>query len=897
MGLGSNESKYHELKEDVNDELFAEEDVEFQIDERAPLLEDEAASQEIVSDRKDRIRRRPYKQISATSNKSKSFKEEPAKKLKKFRTDPDIGWIASDAKIIASLSLKPYKGFNASTVQNVKQYKAEIEGELAEYYLTGNAELGIGADLRKAEAIQGIKRKETAKQKILEPGKFIYFKRFNSARLFALRLHRIFTYSGRTLPLLSKMTSYGGLSYIIELCVYLNDIFIETVFPENYQKHIPWWSRLKNAFMKDERPLEVANAAVWFGVNLASLFLTGGASAIINAALFCFDFCADSYKVLRDYLKYNRSLNKIQNEIAFLHERLEDYKKIVDSHKGDLISNIDPARRDVLNASIVQIEEKIAAINAKIENYTYLKSQVEIQKKSVLENKWYGAIVTTIIVAGMIAILLFPPTSMASALLLAVIVFTCSVVGGFGRQMYMSIKERLAKKPTSEIELQTTKKEGEPAIEERDKLARQKIDTLKLEVVKENKDQDKKLTDEEINKLARERFKKEDLSKELAASKKRLNRVRYLTEASVVPTPKNYMLHVVSELPNDANKDQFKNRYMLVIPEKLYFSRMENEAPVAVEIENFNHLLDVIKDKNKSGYRLISAVSYLGSEIEQESKQPENWHPLLKQKQPSIEPKHVCQFFYIDKNGVSAEVAITDFNKLIQLVNGLTKDSYIDEEGFRRSPKKIILSMAQIQEYITNNGGHYPEDYQPLVRSASGDVKLHPADNSNQSQMMLTSSNSMEASFHSAQNQSHMKPAFIDLTTLAVQNDSQRLPDVLVMNTAQFDEPSVADEKRPLLPLEIPSSDETEEINRSSRSTTSNLLVAQMSAADLETLTAHRIDPRRTSSATPPPYAVPRFTRIFSSSLLAVDASPSSARSGMVVQSPSSPALSSSSVV
>ncbi len=156
--------------------------------------------------------------------------------------------------------------------------------------------------------------------------------RFTSARLLLSRYNRVTPISTSINPkynLIPKafaaqsLIAIGGLSYGIELLIDLFIIGKHVFLPDESEKHLSWTERLANALYKDDRWARMLNAAVWFSVNLAAFFFTGGISGILNIAGFAFDFGHEAIREYHDVQRHKKLIAKTECELKSLEEELK----------------------------------------------------------------------------------------------------------------------------------------------------------------------------------------------------------------------------------------------------------------------------------------------------------------------------------------------------------------------------------------------------------------------------------------------------------------------------------------------------------------------------------------------------------------------------------------------
>lgn len=290
--------------------------------------------------------------------------------------------------------------------KEAREWQQVIGTILAAAYREGDPTLGVARDPRKARQYAGEPNPE-------ESGKqtervYNGFRWFNACRLFVVRLLRVLrfagiSFSGAFLSNLSMLSTIGGLSYGLEVIVDLTIVLRETFAWREHR-----WKRFWAVLTKDHRPHRLANALVWFGVNLACFFLTGGAAAILNVSLFMFDVFNDAWKAFRE---------------------LRGYWQLADTFEKKLES---------LNADPVANHKEIA-------RYQYYLKQTKNKMSGVAKINLYQVALTLTILTGMILIF-FPPAGgvalmsvLAIKILGASLAMAGSLFGGLGRKIYTSL--------------------------------------------------------------------------------------------------------------------------------------------------------------------------------------------------------------------------------------------------------------------------------------------------------------------------------------------------------------------------------------------------------------------------------------------------------------------------
>lgn len=288
----------------------------------------------------------------------------------------------------------------------------ELSKTLANFYEQGDAVFGVSRDSVKARKYQGESNKKLTTEQV-----YGWAGWFTSIRLFIVRLNSVLDKVGHAFinGVLVKVAKAASLSYAIE---FLADtiVVLRTVFfagPVEKSKNLSWWSRFKNTMFKGERPARLANAVVWFGINLACLFVTGGVSSILNVTGFFFDILVDLYKFFRDRARYRTTLASITDK------------------KQELIDTYSANHAAVLKLNVV--EEKI-----------------KVQRDREIYKRYRGLTVSTclFIAVFVVTIALYPPfgLSLAAGVALGMklggalgSLFIGSTIAGLGKRIYDNV--------------------------------------------------------------------------------------------------------------------------------------------------------------------------------------------------------------------------------------------------------------------------------------------------------------------------------------------------------------------------------------------------------------------------------------------------------------------------
>lgn len=317
---------------------------------------------------------------------------------KKQDAKSDIPTQEQDAKLV-----KP----TSEILTQVNEYKAYLADELSERYETGSED--ASPDKWKANKFRRISIPATKKLPDTRLKTSYFYERLGtltSLRLGALRINRVFDDFGKGSALFSKINSILSLSYGLTLLIDLGMLIKNTWGTKKQRQNTTAWTRLKNAFYKDGRNTRMANDSVWFAINLACFWLTGGVSAWLNLSLFVFDVFVDIYKYVKTKSKYEGLFKKIDAKIVELTKELDDPEKPLDANSR--VNN-----------------EKL------IKKYNYIRLQLEANEKSEKKLKRYALIITTVILVGMLCIFLPPVGATLGLTISAAIAKPLFITGAF----------------------------------------------------------------------------------------------------------------------------------------------------------------------------------------------------------------------------------------------------------------------------------------------------------------------------------------------------------------------------------------------------------------------------------------------------------------------------------
>ncbi len=191
---------------------------------------------------------------------------------------------------------------------------------------------------------------------------------------------------------LDKIAWWASLSYAVEL-IFDIGVMLRTAFwptREEKENNPSAWSRVVNTFKKDDRIPRMVNASVWFAINCACWFVAPPLAAILNLALFTFDFGPDIYKYYRDKWKHDNLLIRIKTRINELKAEIPLVKKLAPDE-------------------VLSLQQKIASLQQ-------VQARLEVEKQNVMAVRKRALFVTGLILVGM-AILLIPQFASVTTLI------------------------------------------------------------------------------------------------------------------------------------------------------------------------------------------------------------------------------------------------------------------------------------------------------------------------------------------------------------------------------------------------------------------------------------------------------------------------------------------------
>lgn len=187
-------------------------------------------------------------------------------------------------------------------------------------------------ELVKIHEKDGISLSVDADSNLIEAGRW-----YTSIRILFLNLNRIIGYFeklnvSKIRSFLPKWFGFLGLSYGITFMADILQVAALTIgpyfHPETNPDHIPWHTRLYNAWQADGRASRMANDGFWFAANLAGIIITGGLSLIINFIGFSYDVAheiVDGAISLNDRRKF---INKLQAKIDKVKDDSKEMTKV-----------------------------------------------------------------------------------------------------------------------------------------------------------------------------------------------------------------------------------------------------------------------------------------------------------------------------------------------------------------------------------------------------------------------------------------------------------------------------------------------------------------------------------------------------------------------------------------
>lgn len=188
---------------------------------------------------------------------------------------------------------------------------------------------------------------------------------FTSTRLFLVRINRLNKLGHRLFFVLGSLSNI--LEFITDLCMILKTTF----FPQSAkEKLLTKTQRFKNALRKDNRPIRMANAAIWFTINLVTFIITGGMSFYLNLVGFIFDSAIEIYKnVILNV--HSNLLKKVNKQIHDLDLKMTELKNSLvlssPKHHGEISRTLTELKkeREILLHYPAILKEKIQAERSK----------------------------------------------------------------------------------------------------------------------------------------------------------------------------------------------------------------------------------------------------------------------------------------------------------------------------------------------------------------------------------------------------------------------------------------------------------------------------------------------------------------------------------------------------
>lgn len=277
------------------------------------------------------------------------------------------------------------------------------------------------------------------------------------------RLINLFDVIGiATLNTLSYLVQASGFSHAVVLAVDIAIVAKAVFLPTGEEeKKLSYLERLSNILYKGERIKRMISAALWIGITLSAVYLTGGLSLVAGIAFHTFAntsslICNIFHNIIKWFdLSNHRKLSKIINNeltdlvteeklwMSLIKEKLQRINTLnrYVINTPDNNSNTYAAMTEIglLTDDIMDIEKRLYYIQEKYNNLNLVDQKIQ-KKLAVLSfNRTYAICTASIVVTG-VALILFPPSA---AILLAAVtaVFVVgSIADGFGKKIYGVIK-------------------------------------------------------------------------------------------------------------------------------------------------------------------------------------------------------------------------------------------------------------------------------------------------------------------------------------------------------------------------------------------------------------------------------------------------------------------------
>ncbi|MHB1946790.1 MAG: hypothetical protein ACYCQI_01580 [Gammaproteobacteria bacterium] len=279
---------------------------------------------------------------------------------------------------------------------------------------------------------------------------------YNSARIAIARIHRpIEVHYKALLPKKLGNLPFGilaltsGIELLVDTCIIIKSL----VMPgPDEPKSVA--QRFKNIMNKDDRIYRMSNAALWFSINLACLFITGGLSIVLNLAGMAADVVVEGVRAASQIRRYNKMLEKVDHRIHELEASIKQNsvrKMIIKSQIKQIEclekTGLETNKKFKLDSSIVEnykkLQNELEGLRDQEKEYKNLfavKEQIQEQREAVKQARRRSVLIAVGVLVAMSVFFLAPVVQIP---VLAVVgawaaLTIGSVLGGFARRAWTS---------------------------------------------------------------------------------------------------------------------------------------------------------------------------------------------------------------------------------------------------------------------------------------------------------------------------------------------------------------------------------------------------------------------------------------------------------------------------
>lgn len=323
---------------------------------------------------------------------------------------------------------------------------------------------------------------------------------YNALRLMVINIDTIL--DGFKHSFLPKMFAVAGFFYGIEVIFDVLMIAYEVFHKDENNKDISYWQRLKNAITAD-RISHLVNAALWVSINVAAFIVTGGISAVLTVAGFVFDLGHAIVRSAMDYFDNDHAAKSVDAKIAktkYYIDKLEKLNKKTrpenQNHDHDLLDNKindldikikdleikvkddkNPTESAELKAKIVNLkyyklkleklnkktnpeeqnlfDDKIAHLDRKVKYYEHKKVEIAKRGDDIVKKNIKSIVTAGLLLVG-IAMVLFPPTTIAGAFFIGASILLGINAFLLGSKIRNDVSNLTKQKVEQEAEVQET---------------------------------------------------------------------------------------------------------------------------------------------------------------------------------------------------------------------------------------------------------------------------------------------------------------------------------------------------------------------------------------------------------------------------------------------------------